>query len=172
MKKILLVLAFVMSCGFCFSQNTVADIEFGKTSYEEAVPKLTYRFGEPVFEDADNRTIIFAGLRYAGFWFDRAWVFFESTTSHNVFNKCWLYSCFRTAKEAKEFRDEIVAKLRSKYKVVEEIDLKTKFKKYNIGTSPTDPTKPYMVVSAGKFGDNDYSAGISYGPFEYINENF
>lgn len=173
MKKVLSLLAILIaSTGFSYSQSKVADIEFGKTSYEEAIPKLKYKFGEPTMDDDEGRIVIFSDIYYAGQKFDKAWFFFESTTTYNVFNKCWLYSCFRTAKEAKEFREEIVAKLRDKYKVTEEIDLKTKFKKYNVGISPTDSTKPYMVVSAGRFGDNGYSAGISYGPFEYINENF
>jgi hypothetical protein len=172
MKKILFALAFIMSCGFCFSQNTVADIEFGKTSYEEAVPKLTYRFGEPAFEDTDNRIIIFAGLRYSGFWFDRAWFFFESTTSHNVFNKCWMIANFNNAKEAKDFRDNIASKVGEKYNVEAKIDPETKFKDYYVGTSPTDSTKPYMKISTRSDGNGTYTTGIDYGPFEYINENF
>lgn len=172
MKKILFALAFIMSCGFCFSQNTVADIEFGKTSYEEAVPKLTYRFGEPAFEDTDNRIIIFAGLRYSGFWFDRAWFFFESTTSHNVFNKCWMIANFNNAKEAKDFRDNIASKVGEKYNVEAKIDPETKFKDYYVGTSPTDSTKPYMKISTRSDCNGTYTTGIDYGPFEYINENF
>ena len=173
MKKLVLPAILFLSCCFnCYSQNSVADIEFGKTSYEEAVPKLNYRFGEPVLDNDEGRIAIYENVTYAGFFFDRVWFAFESTTSRNVFNKCWMLRNFRTAEEAKKFRDKVAVKLGEKYNVEQKINPETKFKEYFVGTSPTDPTKPYIVVSTHKFGNSDYTTGVSYGPFEYFKESF
>lgn len=155
-----------------YGQHIVAGIEFGKTSYEEACPKLKYKFGEPVMESDDDRMIIFANIEYTGLKFDRAWFMFESSTTHNVFNKCWLISNFRTAKEAKDFRERIVEKLGDKYEITSQINSETKFKDYSVGVSPTDSAKPYFIIQTFKMSENQYSTSICYGPFDYINEEF
>lgn len=60
MKKVLSLLAILISStGLSYSQSKVADIEFGKTSYEEAIPKLKYKFGEPTMDDDEGRIVIF-----------------------------------------------------------------------------------------------------------------
>lgn len=66
MKKVLSLLAILISStGLSYSQSKVADIEFGKTSYEEAIPKLKYKFGEPTMDD-EGRIVIFSDIYYAG----------------------------------------------------------------------------------------------------------
>lgn len=172
MKKILLAVSLLFSVSFCFSQNTVADIEFGKTSYEEAIPKLTYRFGEPVLDDNTDRIVIFSDITYAGMKFNRAWFCFESSSSSNVFNKCWLISGFDNATDAKAFRDKIISGIEGMYDVKSEIDPQSKFKKYYVGTSPTDPEKPFFRVSVYKEGNRQYTTVVEYGPFEYFKESF
>lgn len=170
MKQIITSLIFLFSTCCLFAQNIVADIEFGKTSIEEARPKLIYKFGEPVIDE--DEILIFKDVTYCGVFFDRAWFCFQRSTTNNYFYKCWfIRNNLKTAASAKEIREKIVDKIGDKYKILSKINSQG-LKEYYVGVSPTDSTKPYFKICANKFASNDYSASVEYGPFDYIKENF
>ena len=79
MKKILFLFTILaLTSKLCYAQNVVAGIEFGKTSYEEAAPKLIKKFGEPSYKKL-NHAFTFKYVSYAGLMFDNICFFFENT---------------------------------------------------------------------------------------------
>lgn len=174
MKKILLLLTILsLTSKLCYAQNVVAGIEFGKTSYEEAAPKLIKKFGEPSYKKL-NHTFTFKDVSYAGLTFDNIFFFFENTAESNVLYQCGMYAEFDTEEDAAEFREKIVKKLGNKYKIKtnNNPDSKLKIKEYLVGTSPTDPSEPYITISTCKYNSGVCVTGIVYGPFEYNDETF
>lgn len=82
MKKILFLFTILaLTSKLCYAQNVVAGIEFGKTSYEEAAPKLIKKFGEPSLQKL-NKTFAFKDVSYAGLMFDN--IFFSLRTQKQV----------------------------------------------------------------------------------------
>lgn len=82
MKKILFLFTiFALTSKLCYAQNVVAGIEFGKTSYEEAEPKLIKKFGEPSLQKL-NETFAFKDVSYAGLTFEN--IFFSLRTQKQV----------------------------------------------------------------------------------------
>lgn len=174
MKKILLLLTILsLTSKLCYAQNVVAGIEFGKTSYEEAAPKLIKKFGEPSYKKL-NHAFTFKDVSYAGLTFDNIFFFFENTAESNVLSQCGMYAEFDTEEDAAEFREKIVKKLGNKYKIKtnNNPDSKLKIKEYLVGTSPTDPSEPYITISTCKYNSGVCVTGIVYGPFEYNDETF
>lgn len=174
MKKILFLFTILaLTSKLCYAQNVVAGIEFGKTSYEEAAPKLIKKFGEPSLQKL-NKTFAFKDVSYAGLMFDNIFFFFENTEASNVLYECGMYAKFDTEEDAAEFREKIVKKLGNKYKIEtnNNLDSKLKIKEYLVGTSPTDPSEPYITISTCKYNSGVCVTGIVYGPFEYNDETF
>ena len=80
-----------------------------------------------------------------------------------------------TEEDAADFREKIVKKLGNKYKIEtnNNPDSKITIKEYLVGTSPTNPSEPYITISTYKYNDSgSYVTGIVYGPFEYNDETF
>lgn len=170
MKRIIIPLILLFSVYVSYAQNVVADIEFGKTSIEEARPQLIYKFGEPVIDE--DEILIFQNVTYCGVFFDRVMFFFQRSTSCNYFNKCWfIRTNLKTAAAAKDIREKIVNKISDKYDVKSKINSQG-LKEYYVGVSPTDSTKPYFKICANKFSNNHFSASVEYGPFDYVKEGF
>ena len=175
MKKILFLFTILaLTSKLCYAQNVVAGIEFGKTSYEEAAPKLIKKFGEPSYKKL-NHAFTFKYVSYAGLMFDNICFFFVFTEASNVLNQCGMYAVFDTEEDAADFREKIVKKLGNKYKIEtnNNPDSKITIKEYLVGTSPTNPSEPYITISTYKYNDSgSYVTGIVYGPFEYNDETF
>lgn len=174
MKKILFLFTILaLTSKLCYAQNVVAGIEFGKTSYEEAAPKLIKKFGEPSVQKL-NDTFAFKDVSYAGLMFDNIFFFFENTAESNVLKHCAMYAEFDSEEEANEFREKIVKKLGKKYKIKtnNNPDSKITIKEYLVGTSPTNPSEPYITISTYKYKSGSCATGIVYGPFKYNDETF
>lgn len=163
MKYIITILLSLFCTFNLLAQNMVAEVEFCKTSIEQAKPKLTKKFGKPVIEGDDM--LIFKNVTYNGIFFDRVWFCFQSSAKGNILSKCWFVRNLTTASAAKGIREKIFNQVKDKYEFSERINSQG-FKEYYIGTSPTNSSEPYFRICANKFSSGQYSASVEYGPFE------
>lgn len=153
----------------------VCGVRFGM-SYETAKEILKRKYGEPDYFGTDENTIVYNYKSYGGIDFSYISFYFQSDGTYSYMNQCVMgYDC-KTAEEAKNKRDAIFAKVKSKYNGWhEDIDING-FKYYESGCSPLGGWLNGFSVGVIKYDEPykgyRYFARIMYGPYNFVKEDF
>lgn len=153
----------------------VCGVRFG-SSYETAKEILKRKYGEPDYIETNENTIVYHYKSYGGIYFTYIAFDFQRDGAFSYMNQCVMgYDC-KTAEEAKNKRNTIFDKARSKYNAwCEGID-DNGFKYYESGCSPLGGFGNGFVVDVVKFDEPyngcRYFARIMYGPYNYVKEEF
>lgn len=153
----------------------VCGVRFG-SSYENAKEILKRKYGEPEYLETDENTIVYHYKSYGGMIFTYISFCFQRDGALSYMNKCVMgYDC-KTAEEAKNKRDAIWIKARSKYAAWHEGIDDNGFKYYESGCSPLGGFGNGFVVDIVKFDEPyngcRYFSRIMYGPYNYVQEDF
>lgn len=153
----------------------VCGVRFG-SSYETAKEILKRRYGEPDYIETNENTIVYHYKSYGGMNFTYISFDFQRDGAFSYMNQCVMgYDC-KTAEEAKNKRDAIWDKARSKYTAWSEDIDDNGFKYYKSGCSPLGGFGNGFVVDVVKFDEPyngyRYFARIMYGPYNYVKEDF
>lgn len=153
----------------------VCGVRFG-SSYETAKESLKRKYGEPDYLETNENTIVYHYKSYGGMNFTYISFDFQRDGAFSYMNQCVMgYDC-KTAEEAKNKRDAIWDKARSKYTAWSEDIDDNGFKYYKSGCSPLGGFGNGFVVDVVKFDEPyngyRYFARIMYGPYNYVKEDF
>lgn len=153
----------------------VCGVRFG-SSYETAKAILQRKYGEPDYFGTNENTIVYHYKSYGGMNFTYMSFDFQRDGARSYMNQCVMgYDC-KTAEEAKNKRDAIWDKARSKYTAWSEDIDDNGFKYYKSGCSPLGGFGNGFVVDVVKFDEPyngyRYFARIMYGPYNYVQEDF
>lgn len=153
----------------------VCGVRFG-SSYENAKEILKGKYGEPDYMETDENTIVYHYKSYGGINFTDMFFYFQRDGSLSYMNQCVMgYEC-KTAEEAKNKRDAIWTKARSKYTAWREGIDDNGFKYYESGWSPLGGICNGFVVDVIKLNETHngcrYFSRIMYGPYNYVQEDF
>lgn len=154
----------------------VCGVRFGY-SYETAKLILKRKYGEPDCLWTDENEIVYHYKSYGGISFTYMSFNFQRSGADSYMNQCVMgYEC-KTAEEAKNKRDAIWAKVRSKYTAWHEGTDDNGFKYYESGISPKGGgLNTGFIVDVVKFDEPyngyRYFARIMYGPYNYVKEEF
>lgn len=153
----------------------VCGVRFG-SSYETAKEILKRKYGEPDYIETNENTIVYHYKSYGGMNFTYISFDFQRDGAFSYMNQCVMgYDC-KTAEEAKNKRDAIWDKARSKYTAWSEDIDDNGFKYYKSGCSPLGGFGNGFVVDVVKFDEPyngyRYFARIMYGPYNYVQEDF
>lgn len=153
----------------------VCGVRFG-SSYETAKEILKRKYGEPDYIETNENTIVYHYKSYGGMNFTYISFDFQRDGAFSYMNQCVMgYDC-KTAEEAKNKRDAIWDKARSKYTAWSEDIDDNGFKYYKSGCSPLGGFGNGFVVDVVKFDEPyngyRYFARIMYGPYNYVKEDF
>lgn len=170
MKKFLSLLLMIATNFVALAQTSIAGVAFG-SDYNETIKILKEKFGEPESEEKDQ--VGFVDKNYGGIQFNLIIFGFQYGGGKSYFNRCVFVKTFKTASEAKDFRELFAQKLGRDYSLNEYIS-DNKFKGYEGGVDPTDDDSCgfYLDVKSPTPELHFYGVRLYYGPYNYVNENF
>lgn len=169
MKRLFLS-AFMFLCSYIvYAQSSICGVVFG-SDYDFSKTQLENKFGNSYF--ADENDIIYKGKEYAGFYFSTILFSFQRTLNGSYFNKCILVIECSSAQEAKTTRDILKNKFEKKYGELDTYKDANGFLYYQGGESPLNSDYYGFCIDVFKYGGRVYSARITYGPYNYLNEEF
>ena len=154
----------------------VCGVRFG-SSYENAKEILEGKYGEPDYMLTDENRIVYHYKSYGGMTFTYMSFNFQRDGTLSYMNQCVMgYEC-KTAEDAKNKRDAIWTKARSKYFAGREGIDDNGFKYYESGCSPLGGEfYSGFVVDVVKLDEPyngcRYFSRIMYGPYDYVQEDF
>lgn len=153
----------------------VCGVRFG-SSYETAKEILKRKYGEPDYLETNENIIVYHYKSYGGMNFTYMSFGFQRDGAHSYMSQCVMgYEC-KTAEEAKDKRDAIWTKARSKYTAWSEDVDENGFKYYESGCSPLGGFGNGFIVDVVKLSEPyngyRYFARIMYGPYNYVQEDF
>lgn len=169
MKKLIAAIIFLSAFSLAKAQTSICGVDFG-TTYSKAEQILENKFGYRDIELSDKLNITFQDKQYAGYIWNMMQFIFQGDGNNRYFHYCILCRHFKTSKEAANFRDELVRKLQPKYGNITEAGVIEGFKSYYGGTDPFDSRKYGFLISALRFDNGLYGAGIWYGPYDIVHE--
>ena len=169
-RKLLFFLLLICSLTIS-AQSSICGVPFGQ-SYDFAKTLLQNKFGKAEIEE--NNELWYFERSYAEFSFGFIVFKFQSDiTGNTYFNECFMGRKFKDVSLAKTFRNKIIAKLMKKYDDVEVYTDKNKFLGAHGGTSPVDEDKyGFDVFVVNDKETKEYIVYLSYGPYNYANEEF
>lgn len=153
----------------------VCGVRFG-SSYENAKEILKRKYGEPDYLETNENAIVYHYKSYGGMIFTNIYFCFQRDGALSYMNQCVMgYDC-KTAEEAKNKRDAIWNKARSKYAAWHEDIDDNGFKYYESGCSPLGGFGNGFVIDVVKYNEPyngcRYFSRIMYGPYNYVQEDF
>ena len=170
MKRFMLVVVLFVCTTFSYSQKSICGVDFG-SSYEAAKSILEGKFGKAEVEK--NNEICYFDREYAGYNFYAIWFSFQSDGYNTYFNECYFADRFTDITLAKKFKNILLAKLSAKYDTPT-TGIDDKGLPWAIGgVSPVSDYEPgYHLFITKDDKDKFYYVHLSYGPYNYANEEF
>ncbi len=169
MKRLFLA-SFMLLCTFVvYAQSSICGVVFG-SDYDFSKTQLENKFGDSYF--ADENDIIYKGKEYAGFYFSTILFGFQRTLNESYFNKCIFVIECSSVQEAKTTRDYLKNKFEKKYGELDTYKDTKGFLYYQGGESPLNSDYYGFCIDVFKYDRGVYAARITYGPYNYVNEEF
>jgi hypothetical protein len=169
MKRLFLS-AFMFLCTYIvYAQSSICGIPFGQ-SLDVAERLLEIKFGEP-YKTTYN-SIQYEDIFYGGYYFDYARFCFQADINGTYFNECVFMSVYDKFETAKIRRESLKQTLSKSYDNLSSYKNKEGFICYRCGESPVNDEYYGIFVKVGKSKTGRYIVAISYGPYDYVKEDF
>lgn len=168
MKRFILVAVVFVCTIFAYSQKSICGVDFG-SSYESAKSILERKFGKAVLYNYNE--IYYRNKTYAGLDFDDIFFGFQSDCNRTYFNECFFVREEENIRNCKHFLRLLLSKLKVKYdtEMHEKLDENGFLCAWG-GHSPISEEDIGFRVFVVK--DKIYQIFLSYGGYNYINEEF
>lgn len=168
MKRFMLVVILFVCTTFAYSQKSICGVDFG-SSYESAKSILERKFGEAA--SYGHNEIWYRDKTYAGLVFDDIYFGFQADINRTYFNKCFFVREEKNVQSCKHFLRLLLSKLKVKYdtEMHEELDENGFLFAWG-GHSPISEEDIGFRVFVVK--DKIYQIFLTYGDYDYINEEF
>ncbi len=172
MKRIALIFCLSFSLVMCKAQvvNEVCGVKFGD-SYENCFSILNRKYGTYSKEGSDKQRMLYENISYAGEFFDLAWFEFEYDSNSSYLSGCLLCVICHGTKETLKVYHRLRDLLAQKY------ELTPKKNEYGLtyywgGTSPVCDSRFAFCLDATARGNETFAVILSYGPYDYVGEEF
>lgn len=170
MKKFFFTIILFACALFAYSQKSICGVDFG-SSYESAKFILESKFGKAEIDE--NNEICYFNREYAGFNFYAIYFHFQSDGYNSYLNKCFLTNKFKDVDLAKHFEKMILVELSQKYNNIESHIDNNGYLCAQGGTSPvSNDDYGFQVFITKDDKTKEYMVYLSYGSYNYVNENF
>lgn len=169
MKRMFFISFMLLSTFVVYAQSSICGVPFGQP-FDVAERLLKIKYGEP-YETTYN-SLKYEDVFYGGYFFNFARFGFQTDVNGTYFNECVFMSAYDDFESAKVRRESLKKTLSKSYDNLNSYKNKQGFLCYRCGESPVNDNYYGIFVKVFKAKSGRYLVAISYGPYDYVKEEF